>query len=302
MKAGAPPQSLPRWRPQRMAAGGWTITALSDGFLRLDGGAMWGVVPANLWRKLTPPAPDNTILLALRPFLAQKGARNAIIEGGIGGRWAEKERRIYAIERPDTLASTLASLGLAPADVTDVVLSHAHFDHIGGLVVEAERGLAALFPNARHFLPEAEIAAARQGGSVRRASYRVEEVETLVESGRVVPYRAPREGVELLPGIRAYDASGHSEGLAVLTLNEGEEGEQALFWADVVPTTHHIQPPYIMAYDLDVVRSFENRSRWLARAAEERMLGMFYHDPEHAFGRLRREGKRYVCEPLPQED
>jgi glyoxylase-like metal-dependent hydrolase (beta-lactamase superfamily II) len=299
--AGALPQSLRRWRPQRVAAGDWTITALSDGFLRLDGGAMWGVVPANLWRKLTPPAPDNTILLALRPFLAQKGERNVLIEGGIGGRWAEKERRLYGIERPDTLASTLASLGLAPADVTDVVLSHAHFDHIGALVVEAERGLAPLFPRARHFLPEAEIAAARQGGSVRRASYRVEEVETLVESGRVVPYCAPLEGVELLPGVRAYDASGHSEGLALLTLNEGEGGEQALFWADVVPTTHHIQPPYIMAYDLDVVRSFENRSRWLARAAEERMLGMFYHDPEHAFGRLQREGKRYVCEPLPPE-
>ena len=290
-----------RWKPRRVRAGGWTITALSDGFLRLDGGSMWGVVPASLWRAMTPPDEDNTILLALRPFLAQRDGLAVVIEGGVGERWEEKWRRIYSIARADTLASTVAACGLAPEDVTHVVASHAHFDHIGALVVERGGELAPLFPRARHLLPRVELAAAKHPDHVRRASYRADDVVPLERAGLVEPYEAVPEGVELLPGLRAYDASGHSDGVCVLTLNEGGDGDTAIFWADVVPTTHHIQPAYIMAYDLDVTRSYESRSRWLARAADEGWIGMFYHDADEAFGRLRRDGRRYVFEPVAAE-
>lgn len=284
-----------------MRAGEWTVTALSDGFMRLDGGAMWGVVPKNLWGPLTPPAADNTILLALRPFLAQRPGFNVVIEGGVGDRWEEKWRRIYALDRADTLASTVAACGLAPEDVTHVVASHAHWDHIGALVVaRPDGGLAPLFPRARHLLPRVELEAAERPDHVRRASYRADDVVPLREAGLLDLYDAPLEGVELLPGLRAYDAGGHSDGVCVLTLNEGEPGDAAIFWADVVPTTHHIQPPYIMAYDLDVARSYESRARWLARAADEGLIGLFYHDPDAPFGRLRRAGKRYTCEPVAE--
>ena len=115
--------------------------------------------------------------------------------------------------------------------------------------------------------------------------------------GLVEPYEALPEGVELLPGLRAYDASGHSDGVCVLTLNEGGEGDAAIFWADVVPTTHHIQPPYIMAYDLDVVKSFEVRSQWLEEAARGNWLGLFFHDEHVPFARIVKDGRRYRCEP-----
>ena len=105
---------------------------------------------------------------------------------------------------------------------------------------------------------------------------------------------------EILPGVRAHVLGGHSSGVSLVTVGEHKPGPTAVFWSDVVPTTHHIQPPYIMAYDIDVVRSFEVRSEWLARAAEERWLGLFYHDVDEAFGRVRRDGRRYAFEPEDQ--
>jgi glyoxylase-like metal-dependent hydrolase (beta-lactamase superfamily II) len=112
----------------------------------------------------------------------------------------------------------------------------------------------------------------------------------------------PYDGeTELLRGIRVHPTYGHSDGLHVVTINEGNEGNEgdtAIFWTDVVPTSHHIQPAYIMAYDIDVVASFEVRSKWLERAAKEGWIGLFYHDPDVAFGRLQKKGRRFECEPI----
>jgi glyoxylase-like metal-dependent hydrolase (beta-lactamase superfamily II) len=284
--------------PRSIDAGGWRITALSDGFMRLDGGAMWGVVPRSMWERLTPPAADHTIRLALRPFLAEKDGMRVVIEPGIGERWEPKWTAIYQLERAQTLAGSLAELGLSPGDVTHVVASHCHFDHCGAWVVEHEGVLAPLFPGARHLAPAVEIAVARAPDHVRRASYRPEDVTPLEAVGLLEGYSpAHRGALELLPGLWAHEAGGHSDGVVVLAFGDGGR-DTALFWADVVPTSHHVQPAYIMAYDIDVPRSFASRSHWLARAAEEGWIGLFYHDEEHAFGRVHRSGKRYAFEPL----
>ncbi|TDJ79015.1 MAG: MBL fold metallo-hydrolase [Planctomycetota bacterium] len=285
------------WSRRRIRVGEWTITALSDGFFRLDGGSMWGVVPATLWRQWTPPAGDNTILLALRPFLAERGADKVVIEVGIGERWEEKWRGIYHIEAGDSLPATLRACGVAPEDVTHVVASHCHWDHIGGQVIERAGELVPTFPNARHFAPRIEIEMAKRPGHARSGSYRSDDVEPVEERGLLVPYEGTQE---LLPGIRAHVLGGHSDGVAVITIGD-EDGEAAIFWADVVPTTHHIQPPYIMAYDIDVVRSFEQRSEWLERAADRGWIGLFYHDADEAFGRIVRAGRRFAFEPVESE-
>lgn len=287
--------SAPPWTPRTIRAGDWTITALSDGHLRLDGGSMWGVVPANLWRKLTPPADDNTILMALRPFLAVKGDVRCVIEVGVGDRWEPKWRAIYHILRDETLERTLRACGVAPEEVTHVVASHCHWDHVGAQVTERDGRLAPLFPNARHFAPAIEIAMAKKPGHARSGSYRAEDVEPIERAGLMEGYSGTRE---IVPGLRAHVLGGHSDGVAVITVNEDGPGDTAIFWSDVVPTAHHIQPPYIMAYDLDVVRSFEQRSEWLERAARGRWIGMFYHDVDHAFGRVTKSGKRYELEPV----
>jgi len=275
--------------------GAWRVTPLSDGTMRLDGGAMWGVVPRTLWERWTPPAADNTIPIALRPFLLQREGFTVVLEPGIGGHLEPKWQRIYQLDRSETLLGSLARCGVAPEDVTHVIASHAHFDHLGGcLARDASGALVPLFPGAVHRVPRAEIAAALSPDPARKGGYEPELVRALERAGWLEPYD---DGAELLPGLVAHDASGHSEGVCVLTLNEAGPGATAIFWADVVPTTHHVQPGYIMAYDLDVPRSYASRSRWLARAAQGGWLGLFYHDAQHAFGRLRRSGERYLCEP-----
>lgn len=263
--------------------------------MRLDGGAMFGVVPKSLWSKRTPPAEDNTIPLALRPFLLERDGLRVVLEPGVGGHLSEKWTRNYALERATTLTSSLATLGLAPSDVTHVVASHCHFDHIGGWITRAaDHALVPLFPRAEHRAPRTEIEIARAPGPLRSGGYRAEDVLVIEEAGLLRSYSGDEE---LLPGLIAHEAAGHSEGVSVITVNEAGPGETAIFWADVVPTSHHVQPRHIMAYDLDVPRSFASRSKWLERAASEGWLGLFYHDIEHAFGRVRRVGERYTFEP-----
>ena len=285
----------PPWERRVVRAGEWRITSLTDGFMRLDGGGMWGVVPANLWRRMTPPAEDNTILLAMRPFLAERGDVRAVIEVGIGARWEEKWRSIYHIERETTLVDALGACGVAPADVTHVIASHCHFDHIGAQVVERDGELVPQFPNARHFAPAIEVEVAKNPDHIRRGSYRPDDVVPIERAGLLEPMEGDAEPV---PGIRFHEAAGHSDGVGVVTVNEDADGDTAIFFADVVPTAHHLQPPYIMAYDIDVPRSFESRSRWIERAADAGWLGLFYHDVDHAFGRVVREGKRFGFEPV----
>ncbi len=286
------------WVRRTVRVGEWRITALSDGFMRLDGGSMWGVVPKNLWKTLTPAVEDNTILLALRPFLCERGDDKVVIEVGIGERWEPKWRKIYHIEPTVGLADSLAACGVGTDEVTHVIASHCHFDHIGAQVIERGGALAPLFPNARHFAHAREIEMAKNPDHVRRASYRADDIVPIEAAGLLEAFE---DGAELLPGIKAHLAYGHSDGVSVITVDEDTEGPTAIFWADVCPTTHHIQPPYIMAFDIDAVQSFENRSKWLARAADEGWIGLFYHDADHPFGALRRDGRRYVCDVVEGE-
>jgi glyoxylase-like metal-dependent hydrolase (beta-lactamase superfamily II) len=274
--------------------GQWMVTALSDGTFRLDGGAMWGVVPANLWRALTPPAADNTIALALRPFLARRGDDVVLIEGGVGDRWTEKLRALYHLQGGGGLGASLRAAGVEPEEVILVVASHCHWDHIGALVVDGPAGPAPLCPRARHWMPRREIERCLHPDHVRRGSYRPEDLAPLVEAGLVEPF----DGIaQPLPGLAVHELGGHSDGVSVVTLGDLAGPDAAIFWSDVVPTTHHVQPPYIMAYDIDVERSFTVRSQWLARAADGGWLGLSYHDESVAFSRLVRDGRRYRSQP-----
>jgi glyoxylase-like metal-dependent hydrolase (beta-lactamase superfamily II) len=276
--------------PREVRVGRWRVTALLDGWIRLDGGAMWGVVPAPVWQPMTPPDGRNRILLALRPFLLRDGESTVILEPGVGDRWSPKELDRYSLLRVDTLETSLAAVGVAPEEVTHLVASHGHWDHIGAAVVEVDGALAPRFPNARMILPEAEAAMVRAADPVRRASYRPDDLLPLDRLGRVDTYC---DGDELLPGLRGHVLGGHSPGSSVLTLDGDAGVPAAVFWGDVVPTTHHIQPPYIMAYDINAGLSYEVRAHWLARCADEGLLGLYYHDPDVAFAGLTRDGRRY---------
>lgn len=296
---GEPPSAEPmRASPASLRAGAWDLFPLLEGRMRLDGGAMWGVVPAALWRKLTPPDADNTIELALRPVLARRGADVVLIEPGIGSRWDAKQRALYRIDARPGIAAALAEHGLAPEDVTHVLATHCHWDHIGAWVVERAGELAPAFARARHFAPRVEIERCLTAEHARRGSYRPADVRPLLDAGLLAGYAGE---FELLPGLVAHVLGGHSEGVSVVTFGldaHRADAPPAIFWSDVVPTRHHAQPPYIMAFDIDVETSFRVRSEWLERAAAGGWSCLYYHDAQLAAGRLAREGKRYVCAPL----
>lgn len=286
--------SEPAWTPKSVVLGPWKITALSDGKVWLDGGAMWGVVPKTLWSQWTPPDERNRIRLALRPFLVEGNGLRLLIEPGIGNRWEEKKLKIYGIDRSWTLQQSLAQLGIEPESIDHVLLSHAHFDHAGAAVIERDGKLEPMMPNARHWLHERELASVFDPFPARRASYRAADIETLHERGLITTYE---KEVEIVPGIKGFELGGHSTGVSVFTIEGG--GDTAIFWSDVCPTIHHAQPPYIMAYDIDVELSFVERKRWFEKAADGGWLGLFYHDDDHEFARLERDGRRFKVEIVP---
>ena len=285
---GGAPQVASAATPDPIEVGGWTLEPLLEGSLRLDGGAMWGVVPKNLWQAWTPAAEDNTIALAARPFLARRGDHVVVIEAGVGARWDQKKRAYFHLDGGH-LEAALAARGVKPEEVTHTVASHAHWDHIGAWVVERDGREEPLFPKARHHLSALEIRRCLDPEPVRRASYRALDLEALEARGLLEPFSGERE---LLPGLSVLEVGGHSAGISVILIGD-RGGPRAVFWSDVCPTSHHIQPPYIMAYDLDVLRSFEQRSRLFAEAAQQGWLSLFFHDPQRAAGRLVQDGPRF---------
>ena len=217
----APASSAPQVRsPQRMQLGDWTFTELADGYLRLDGGAMWGVVPRAMWQNWTPPDEHNRIFMATRCFLAERGDDVVVIEGGVGDRWEPKWMGRYGIESGGALTESLRRAGREPEEVTHAIASHCHWDHIGAWLVEDKGERVPRFPKARYLAPADEIEAALHPDSLRRASYRAEDLDILQASGRLQAYDGQSE---LLPGLEARVVRGHSGGIALLSfVHEGQ--------------------------------------------------------------------------------
>lgn len=271
--------------------GRFRIRALRESNFALDGGAMFGVVPRALWQKLTPVNDDHTIPLACNCFLIEDGEHVLLIEPGMGQRWSEKHRTMYRIEHPQgSLQQVLRSAGRKPEEVTHVLMSHAHFDHIGAAC--GEDGLP-LFKNAQHFLPESEKFAALTPSHLRRASYRAEDLQPIIDADLLCTFSGERE---VIPGITVHELGGHSDGTSVITIEDN--GLTACFWGDVVPTRNHVALPFIMAYDINAEKSFTVRSAWIAKACENAWVNLLYHDPEHPIVRFATENGRYAWAPF----
>ena len=148
---------------------------------------MWGVVPKTLWARMTPPDADNTIELALRPFLLERDGWKVVLEPGLGGHLDPKWAAIYRVERVTTLESSLRALGLAPEDVKHVIASHCHFDHIGGWLTGEPGRLRPLFPRAVHRAPRVEIVAAKSPDPARKGGYEPEDVRVIERAGLLEP-------------------------------------------------------------------------------------------------------------------
>jgi len=281
----------------RFSRGDLQLTVLDAGRLRLDGGAMFGVVPKPLWERERVPDGRNRIGLAMNLLLVQDGRRNLLVDTGAGPFWDDKLRDIYAIESR-TAVEVLAPAGLAPEDVHVVLCTHLHFDHAGGNTEQDGRGgMRAAYPNAEYLVQQGDLEVARWRNERTRGSYLSHAFEPLVAEKRL---RTLEGEVDLGGGVSVLLAPGHTPWLQLprITTAEGT----VLFLADLVPTASHLRYPWIMGYDLEPLRTLEAKKRLLPQAAREGWWLVLEHDPELPLVRLEeRNGKLVAHRPVPLE-
>jgi glyoxylase-like metal-dependent hydrolase (beta-lactamase superfamily II) len=275
-----------------MTFGDFELTPLLDGYFRLDGGAMFGVVPRTLWEKRTTPDERNRITMAMRPLLVQ-GERLMIIDAGAGDKMDEKSAGIYGFDRAENLDVTMARAGVG-ADAIDIVLaSHLHFDHAGGFTArEASGAVLPRFPNARYVVSRGEWEDATHPHERNRASYFAENYVPLQDAG-VVDFM-DGDG-EVMPGVRVRRTGGHTRFHQIVYIESA--GKTAVFAADLIPTTAHVDVPWIMAYDLYPMETLEFKRAFVREAIEREYLIFFEHDPMVAAGFIRQKDKRLYVEP-----
>jgi glyoxylase-like metal-dependent hydrolase (beta-lactamase superfamily II) len=270
-----------------MTFGSLEITPLFDGLFRLDGGAMFGVVPKPLWERRAPADDKNRILLSTRPLLV-RGERTLIIDAGIGPKMDAKSVAIYGIDRSRNLDHTLGEAGLSAADIDIVLASHLHFDHAGGFTEQDASGrIVPRFPNARYVARTAEWEDATHPHERNRASYLAENFVPLQAAG-VLDLVAGDEVI--MPGVRVVRTGGHTMHHQIVMLES--EGRTAVFAADLIPTTAHVDEPWIMGYDLYPMDTLAFKRRFVRDAIEREYLIFFEHDPEVSAGYIREDNGR----------
>jgi glyoxylase-like metal-dependent hydrolase (beta-lactamase superfamily II) len=279
-----------------MKFGALEIFLVSDGRFRLDGGAMFGVVPKTLWSKQTTPDERNRITLGLNCLLIRAAGKTLLVETGVGNKLSPKLAEIYAVEHTTTLAESLRGVGITPAEVDIVVNTHLHFDHCGGNTGFDSAGRAVpTFPHARYVVQRGELEHARRPTERDRASYMPENFEPIAASRQ---WEEVEGGKEIVPGVELVRVPGHTRDMQCVRLTSG--GRTAFFFADLVPTRAHLPTPWIMGYDLYPLTTLEQKKRWIPEAVRGEWLCFFGHDAEMPAAYLREREGKVVAEPAEE--
>jgi glyoxylase-like metal-dependent hydrolase (beta-lactamase superfamily II) len=261
----------------------YTLHPIETGQVALDGGAMFGIVPKPLWERRIAADARNRIPLALRCLLAQAGDRLVLIDTGVGDKIDAKFADIYGVDHSrHTLQGSLRAAGFDASDVTDVVLTHLHFDHCGGATVRQPDGTLGLaFPNAQVHVQRDHWTWATRDNKREQASFLAENLEPLEQSGHLVQHDG--EG-EILPGIRVRTADGHTRAQQIVLLDDAD-GTVA-FPADLLPTHHHLAPAWTMGYDVLPMTSMDEKAALLADAIAGDWRVLFEHDVDMSWARI----------------
>ncbi|MBI4211422.1 MAG: MBL fold metallo-hydrolase [Deltaproteobacteria bacterium] len=258
-----------------MNIAGYEVHAIETGEFALDGGAMFGVVPKTLWDKRLPVDEKNRVSLNLRTLLLVGHGKRILVDTGIGTKWDPKLQSIYRIDHSKfSLATSLNKLGLTPEDITDVILTHLHFDHAGGATTRHGDEIVPTFPKATYYVQQKNLEWALRATEKDRASYLTENFEPLMTARKLTLLDGPSE---LFPGVELQIFHGHT---AYQQLPKISDGPSTLFFcADEIPTSAHLAPPCILAYDNFPLTTLEEKKRLLEQATDQRWMLFFEHCP-----------------------
>jgi glyoxylase-like metal-dependent hydrolase (beta-lactamase superfamily II) len=265
-----------------MRFGDFDLQLVSDGEFRLDGGAMFGVVPRPMWERAKPPDAQNRIRLGTNCMLLSRGKDLVLVDTGIGDKHDDRFHALFGVDsKAPRLLDSLQAAGYEPGDVTHVILTHLHFDHCGWNTRKSGDHLVPTFPKARYWIEGGEMAHAQAPNERDRASYEGQNFDPLLKAGVVElfdDHAAPLTGIEVVK------VPGHNADMCIVLVEGG--AERIVFWADLVPTTAHVSYPWIMGYDLYPMQTLANKKLWLPRAVAGNWLGIFEHEAEVPVARL----------------
>ncbi len=273
-----------------MDVGQYEIHRIDAGSYRLDGGAMFGVVPKTLWEKSNPADSKNRIELALNNLLLIGNGRVILVDSGVGTKFNEKFQEIYAVDHSrGSLIRSLAAKNIQPEDITDVIITHLHFDHAGGTTIIDDDGSIKLqFPGATHYIQQQQLDWSLKNFPKDRASYLEENIKPLTESDRLQILN----GTQIpIPGLELIISDGHTIGQQMVLVSD--EHTRLFYAADLIPMRAHIPVPWIMAYDLQPMVTVREKQQILKRAVEENWIVFFEHDPRDYAGTIEKGDKGY---------
>lgn len=249
------------------------IHTIDTGFFKLDGGAMFGVVPKSLWQKLVPPDPNNLCTWAMRCLLIEQGSKLILIDCGMGTKQDAKFFSYYEPHGEGELIQSIRKAGYQPEEVTDVLLTHLHFDHCGGAIQRHNEKLELTFPKAQYWSEKSHWEWATIRPNAReKASFLKENIFPIQESGHLnfVGESSPFEGIEIVK------VDGHTEKMMLPLIHY--KGQKLLYCADLIPSSAHIPIPYVMGYDIRPLLTMQEKETLLGRAVSENWLLVFEHD------------------------
>jgi glyoxylase-like metal-dependent hydrolase (beta-lactamase superfamily II) len=252
------------------------LHTIDSGLFKLDGGAMFGVVPKSIWQKTNPADANNMCTWAMRCMLVEDGDRLILIDTGIGNKQEEKFFSHFYLHGEDTLEKSLAAKGFSAADITDVFLTHLHFDHVGGAVVRKGDQLVPAFENATYWSNDKHWDWAVKPNDREKASFLKENILPLQESGQL-KFVDGIEGIEFTPDFKIRFAFGHTDAMMLPQLNY--KGHTIIYAADLLPSTGHIPLPYVMSYDMFPLQTLIEKKAFLEEAAAKEYILYLEHDP-----------------------
>ena len=276
-----------------MHLGDIEIKYLDGGPFGLDGGAMFGVVPKNLWEKKSPPDERNRIRMRANSLLVRAAGKTILIETGNDTKLEPKLKNIYGIPDGDPLLDSLRKAGVAPAEVDIVINTHLHFDHAGGNTHFDSGRVVPTYPRARYIVQKSELDHAFHPTERDRASYFPANYQPMIDSQQ---WDLVEGSAEILPGISVEPIPGHNAGIQAVKLSGG--GKTLVFVADLLPTRHHIPLPWIMAYDLYPLQTLETKRKWVPQIVKEGWIVVFGHDPDVAAATLHERDGKIEIEPV----